>query len=152
MVKENGKTVYVAGFAFDEPGDHVLLVEKRRPAWQAGKLNGIGGKVEPGELPVEAMAREFEEETGVATTEGEWREFAVVTTDKSRVHMFAVRLPRGRVETAKTTTDERIRVVLTGELHEWTTLPNLAWLVPMALRADDILEPAQVRERARYES
>jgi 8-oxo-dGTP diphosphatase len=146
------RTVYCVGFAFDEPGAHVLLVEKRRPRWQAGLLNGVGGHVEPGELPVEAMAREFEEETGVATTEGEWRHFATVVTDRSEVHMFSVRLPLGRVAAARTVTDELIQAYGVREVPELDTLPNLAWLVPMALRADDILEPVEVRERARYET
>jgi 8-oxo-dGTP pyrophosphatase MutT (NUDIX family) len=29
----------------------VLLIEKQKPAWQRGKLNGVGGKIEPGENP-----------------------------------------------------------------------------------------------------
>lgn len=53
---------YVCGFAFTEDG-RVLLIRKARPDWQAGLLNGIGGKVEKGETPTGAMMREFEEET-----------------------------------------------------------------------------------------
>lgn len=55
---------YVLGFMFNEAKTHVLLVKKNRPAWQAGLLNGIGSKIEPGEQPLEAMEREFQEETG----------------------------------------------------------------------------------------
>jgi hypothetical protein len=36
------KKRYVLGFMFDQH-DNVLLVEKSKPAWQAGKYNGIGG-------------------------------------------------------------------------------------------------------------
>ena len=39
-----------------------LLISKKRPAWQAGMLNGIGGKIEPGENPLQAMIRECKEE------------------------------------------------------------------------------------------
>lgn len=46
---------YVVGFMLDQAREHVVLIEKNRPAWQAGKLNGVGGKVEPGEFPVNAM-------------------------------------------------------------------------------------------------
>src|SRR5687767_2261708 len=55
----------------------VLLVRKARPEWQAGLLNGIGGKIQ--HLPIrpqdtelrwesslEAMRREFTEETGLS--------------------------------------------------------------------------------------
>lgn len=56
---------YACGFLFSEDRSRVLLIRKRRPAWQAGKLNGVGGKIEPGETPLQAMRREFREEAGV---------------------------------------------------------------------------------------
>jgi 8-oxo-dGTP pyrophosphatase MutT (NUDIX family) len=55
---------YVLGFVFNRNLGRVLLVLKNRPAWQANKLNGIGGKIEVGETPLQAMEREFREETG----------------------------------------------------------------------------------------
>ena len=42
----------------------VLLIRKRR-GHGAGKINGPGGKLEPGEAPAEGAVRETEEETGV---------------------------------------------------------------------------------------
>ncbi len=56
----------------------VALITKNKPSWQANKLNGIGGKIESGETPSEAMAREFEEETGVITSPNEWVKFVVL--------------------------------------------------------------------------
>lgn len=59
---------FVVGFAFTEDRERVLLVGKNRPAWQKGLLNGIGGKIEPGEdtgTPYTAMRRECFEETGL---------------------------------------------------------------------------------------
>jgi len=41
---------------------HVALILKDHPAWQAGKYNALGGKVEPGETPKEAALRELKEE------------------------------------------------------------------------------------------
>lgn len=151
MRDKDGRTPYVVGFAFDEiDGDHrVALIEKRRPAWQRGLLNGIGGHVEEGELPIEAMAREFEEETGMATLEGEWTHFATVTTARSRVAMFAADLRELRLASR---TDERVIVILVDDVPKWATVPNLAWLVPLARRAGDLLAPVEVRERARYET
>lgn len=67
---------YVLGFVFSEHKKMVLLIEKKRPAWQAGKLNGIGGKVEPGESPLAAMVREAREETGLEITD--WRHYATM--------------------------------------------------------------------------
>ena len=44
--------------------EETLLILKDRPAWQAGRLNLPGGKIEPGETPEQAAARELKEETG----------------------------------------------------------------------------------------
>lgn len=56
---------YVLGFCFNQELDRVALILKDHPANQAGKLNGIGGKIENSELPHQAMTREFLEEAGV---------------------------------------------------------------------------------------
>ena len=68
---------YVLGFALSGDGNAVLLIKKTKPSWQAGKLNGVGGKVEESDWSIEsAMAREFEEETGIQTDPGRWSLFA----------------------------------------------------------------------------
>jgi 8-oxo-dGTP pyrophosphatase MutT (NUDIX family) len=53
--------------------DKIVLVKKNKPAWQAGKFNFVGGKIEPGESIFRCAEREFEEETGVPTDITEWR-------------------------------------------------------------------------------
>lgn len=58
---------YVVGLIFDNYTDDVLYLEKLKPEWQAGKLNGIGGKIEPNETPLEAMVREYQEEVVTPT-------------------------------------------------------------------------------------
>jgi len=44
--------------------ERILLIEKKR-GLGAGKVNGPGGKIDPGETPVEAAIRETEEEVGL---------------------------------------------------------------------------------------
>lgn len=56
---------FVVGFAFSNSREAVLLVEKKRPEWMKGLLNGIGGSIEEGESSLDAMRRECEEETGL---------------------------------------------------------------------------------------
>lgn len=56
---------YVIAFLFDEDLKNVWLIEKQKPSWQKGLLNGIGGKTEPGETAIQAIVRELQEEAGI---------------------------------------------------------------------------------------
>ena len=119
---------YVAGFCFSECGRQVALIRKLNPKWQRGLLNGIGGKVEPGESAYAAMVREFEEETG-ARIEG-WRSFCTATTEEDRLHFFTVRRDLTELYSAET---EEVLTVDVDEVPTLDTIPNLRWLIPLAL-------------------
>lgn len=75
----------VLGFAFNPTDGTVLLMRKARPDWQAGKLNGVGGKLEMlttgWESAADAIAREFLEETGCATPDFCWERVGVMETE-----------------------------------------------------------------------
>lgn len=60
---------YVLGFCRDIQTNQLLLIEKTHPPFQAGKLNGIGGKLEKYETIHDAMVREFKEETGLLVSD-----------------------------------------------------------------------------------
>jgi 8-oxo-dGTP diphosphatase len=127
--------IYVLGFRFRAGRNRldVALIHKRRPTWMEGKFNGIGGKVEMGELPLAAMVREFHEETGVLTTVDEWRQFATI---KVRNHVIYCFVSQGNC----------VMRAMTDEPVDWfdahlTNLPvmrNLRWLIPMALDPDNV--------------
>lgn len=48
-------------------GNQILMIDKKR-GLGAGKINGPGGRLEPGETPLEAAIREVEEEVCVTPT------------------------------------------------------------------------------------
>ena len=126
------KQSYCLGFAFDHRGN-VALIQKLRPAWQVGKLNGIGGHIEEGETATEAMVREFREETGRVTTEALWQPFTKMYTDTSTV--FCFRAFDISLEGLKTTTDEQVVIepAMSEDGYRFERLPNLSWLIPLAM-------------------
>lgn len=129
---------YVVGFA--RQLHFVLLIRKKRPAWQAGLLNGVGGKVEDGETLREAMIREFNEEAGLFIVE--WRRRVELRCAAGTVHFFAADVDLSRV---RQQTDEELVVMPLASL--WSTVgivPNLRWLVPLCL--DNDVDIATVEE------
>ena len=50
---------------FVQQGDDVLMLHRNQPPNQ-GLWNGVGGHIEPGEAPLQALLREVQEETGLA--------------------------------------------------------------------------------------
>lgn len=77
---------YVLGFVFDSTCEHVWLIKKNRPAWQAGFLNGIGGKVEQYESLYQAMRRECMEEAGLETSH--WIYLGDITFPDAEIAVF----------------------------------------------------------------
>lgn len=131
---------YTVGFLFDDEGKSVLLIRKTHPQWQAGKLNGIGGKLEQDETPLDCMNREGIEEAGLDGVT--WKRFCVISSahvydpahdkDGWRVHFFYAFSTKA-FHLAGSTTDEEIVRVPVAELNAYLTIPNLRWLIPMAL-------------------
>ncbi len=131
------KTIYCLGFAFGEVQvgrrltTQVALIRKARPDWQAGKLNGIGGHVEEDELPRFAMVREFEEETGCKTEPCVWDEFSKMNLPRAEVYCY--RAFGIDLMSLETKTDEEVLRVDVEDLHNVHCIPNISWLLPLAM-------------------
>lgn len=136
---------YVCGFAFNSQLSEVALIRKKKPEWQVGRQNGVGGKIEAGEAPLDAMVREFEEETTVKTDFFQWRHYAQLTiradvkvgkVQPASVDFFCAVLSREQGWEVKTNTyEEVVWMPLEHIRHDAANLlPNICWLVPMALR------------------
>lgn len=133
---------YVVGFRIDPNKGRVVLVRKEKPAWQRGFLNGVGGKIEPGETAEEAIVREFEEEAGLLITD--WENTIVLTGDGYQVTFFR---SFGDVESVRTVTDEQIIVHEIRNLFVLAVIPNLRWLIPMQLD-NTLLWPVHLHDLA----
>ena len=125
---------YVAGLLISDSGLEVALIEKRRPLWQQGYLNGIGGHIEPKETAAEAMVREFYEETGANVTT--WKPFCTLLGSTWDVEWFKA---FGSCE-LNTMTDERVSWVSINDIltDQVKTIPNIKWLILMALDINNV--------------
>lgn len=135
LTKETKITSYVCGFLFDLPRESVLLIQKLKPEWQKGKLNGIGGKVEAsdernsgGDPYFNAMVREFREETGLEIDT--WRRFAIISGPDYEVSFY---------ETAssywnefRSMEEETVMACGVSLIPRLPVIPNLKWLIPLA--------------------
>ncbi len=71
--------------------DRILLIHKKR-GLGAGKVNGPGGRLSPGEEPVEGALREVQEEVGVTVEDVEQMgELSFQFTDGHSIHCYVFR-------------------------------------------------------------
>jgi 8-oxo-dGTP diphosphatase len=97
-------------------GDLVLLLRGGPTKWFAGRMNGVGGHVEPGESVMAAARREISEETGLHVVDLKLRAVMHCQGGTGAVMMFVF----------SATSDSRdIRQSGEGTL-EWTPLDRIA--------------------------
>jgi ADP-ribose pyrophosphatase YjhB (NUDIX family) len=82
------RTVYVSTLMVNRAFTRAAFVLKNRPAFLAGKLCPVGGKLEKGETPRQAAAREHGEETLVLKHEEDWTPYARLERDDAVMHCF----------------------------------------------------------------
>jgi 8-oxo-dGTP diphosphatase len=137
---------YSLGFVFSRDKKDVLMINKKRPDWQKGKLNGIGGKViiEERENYLICMKRECFEETGLKI-KAKWNEIGHITEYRASTDSRGYYIQEDRVGIfccfsnmiykAKTTTDEKIEIVSVVNLlkNKKRVVKNIVWIVEFAL-------------------
>jgi 8-oxo-dGTP diphosphatase len=124
---------YVLGFLFSEDRTKICLILKNKPDFLAGKYNGIGGKIEPGEDASEAIVREFKEETGVTIPDNKWHYLATMNQTNWRVYVYRAFSDVGMAN-VRTMEEEEIGVYdVNTVLREMNIPHNLHWLITFAL-------------------
>ena len=129
---------YVLALLFTADAREVVLVRKIRPAWQAGRVNALGGKLHNGERLLDAARREVREEAGVDVVH--WEEFLVWRDAQYRLR--AVRAFDDIARRARTGEDQEVFLANVGELP-LNVIDNLRWIIPLALDRD-VAVPVEV--------
>lgn len=104
---------YAMAYVVSPDGKQVVLLNKRRPHYLAGKWMGVAGHVEPHESPVQAVQREFLEEAGVDIAD--WS-FVKVLEKPERPSDIYVYFSVHDLADVRTMTDEEVRVFTLDEL------------------------------------
>lgn len=118
---------YVLAFLFSEDKRELLLIRKNKPQWQRGRLNGIGGKIEPGEKPEDAILREIAEETGLVLSPSDITFKGIMLAPDYDLFLYA---SYGDIQAARSITDEKLIPIKVKDLDSYDTIDNLKWLVP----------------------
>lgn len=121
---------YVLALLFTADRTRVVLMRRTRPAWQAGRVNALGGKLLPGETPAAAARREVCEEAGVDVAS--WS--TVLVWHDSAYCMHVLRAVDAAAEDAHTAEDQPVFLAAVDALPT-DVVDNLRWLVPLALDA-----------------
>ena len=117
-------------------------MRRDRPAWQAGRVNALGGRLMAGESAAMAARREVREECGVDVAE--WREVLAWEDAEYRMHVMSAMSDRAR--DARTMEDQEVFLANVNALPH-NVIDNLRWLVPLALDTD-VAFPIAVRSAA----
>ncbi len=128
---------YCLGFLFNIDRDSVLLIEKQKPPWQKGKLNGVGGLIEDGENAEQAMVREFYEETGVKLPN--WECNGILSHPEMGGIVWLFRAFSDELYKCSSQTIETLHIYTLCNLIRLYTTPslnNLKFLIPLACQED----------------
>ena len=136
-------TDYVVGLAYDITGEIATLIKKKRPVWQEGLLNGVGGHIEEGEEPYDAMVREFEEETDLFVDD--WYHFMTLEIPNGHIFFYRVYLDLNDLTNIKSPTDEQVGLYHVNMLERHGLVPNLDWIVRLGRYDKDEYEPIFIK-------
>lgn len=141
---------YVAGFLIDKINNTVVLIKKTKPEWQRGRYNAIGGKVEFGETPVDAMQREFHEEAGRWIKD--WTHRVTLTSNDRRVYFFIALTSQDILDKCCDFAEDKEETIYSFDISDIQceceygfVLNNISWLLPLCL--DESVEIAKVWEK-----
>lgn len=125
---------YTIGILLFQDFSKVLLIKKTKPEWQAGKLNFPGGKLEPNELQIECVVREFYEETNLSIPEDDWKFIGVIQNQDEgyEVDIFTALYNYNKHGEPFSNTEEEVMWCHVNCLPP-NVISNLRWLIPFGI-------------------
>lgn len=143
-LEDNKRELYVCGLVYG-PDNTVVLIKKNRPDWQKGYLNGVGGKVEVNETPLDAMVREFNEECGVVIKE--WKHFLTFEIGNATVYWFTFHFLENYLPVRSLTDEVADYHSLNDYERTDKCVRDLGWILPMGLNSVNFDSTIHVKQR-----
>lgn len=126
---------YTVALVFSPDKSQIALIRKQKPRWQFGKLNGIGGKINDMESPLDAAQRELFEEANIVSRNLKKFAIGTVSTPNNNygdtIFFFTGTSDLSMVHSNETEQIEIISVY--NAIHSPDLISNLRWLILLAL-------------------
>ena len=139
METDKVMTEYTLGLIFDKEMESVLLIRKNRgPEQNIGKWNGLGGKIEQGELVLHSLSREIKEECGLVINPSDWKKVvSIYEIYRWKMWVEYTKVDRTTLFEARTLEDEIVQVFKVDGgflLDSGNQLAeNIAWMVALCI-------------------
>ncbi|MBL5766231.1 DNA mismatch repair protein MutT [Heyndrickxia sporothermodurans] len=137
--------MYKYTICFIKKGQELLMLNRHKPVWM-GIWNGVGGKIEMGETPLEGVLREVEEETGLQIEQIEYKGTVTWTVDghdAGGMYVFVAELPETFDYYTPVKTDEGI---LDWKNINWVLHPENLGMANVKYYLDKVLYDSTMYE------
>jgi 8-oxo-dGTP diphosphatase len=125
---------YVLTFLFTPDYKDVWLIEKQKPEWQKGSLNGIGGKMEEGEFPFTSAIREVKEESGLDISRENIEYLGEMYRINNNEHDFIIHIFTGTTDKElETVEEEEIKKIPVSDVKNYKHIDNVPMLIESCL-------------------
>lgn len=112
----------------------ILVVGKNKPEWQVGRFNLVGGKIEPGESPIEAAIRELKEESGINhNSDEESHVYGQIVGSWGKVYVVNIPVTDTTVQQPPSETEQVMWLHWNDLKDNFRLMPNLRVIIPLMI-------------------